>query len=252
MKFKAYTFRRYTGRVVASVAFALAFFPPVVSAQDQTGGSGAAGWRAGTVVDTLEVARLGLGRCFCAGPVPDAVLARMKGKSLPAGCPVSVSDLRYVRVLHYGTDGRVRMGELVCNKRIADDLLHIFRTLYDERYPVQSIRLIDDFGADDERSMRANNTSCFCYREVKGSRKLSAHALGMAVDLNPLYNPCCRRMRNGKMSVQPSGAAKYCNRNARFPYKITRSDLAYKLFTGSGFGWGGAWRSVKDYQHFEK
>lgn len=144
------------------------------------------------------------------------------------------------------------MGELVCNKQIASDVLSVFRTLYDEGYAIHSVRLIDDYGADDERSMRANNTSCFCYREVKGSRKLSAHALGMAVDLNPLYNPCCRKLRNGKLAVQPSNGVKYCDRGGQYPYKITRKDLAYRLFVGCGFRWGGAWRTVKDYQHFEK
>lgn len=237
---------------VASLVFALTFFSSASFAQDHLEMSHAVPWRAGSVVTAQDLARLGINQCFHASPIPDEVLVRMKGNSLPAGCVVSVEDLRYVRVLHYGTDGQVRMGELVCNKLIADDLLRVFRTLYDERYPIHSIRLIDDFGADDERSMRANNTSCFCYRAVRGSRKLSAHALGLAVDINPLYNPCCRKLRNGKVIVQPANASKYCNRNASFPYKISRSDLAYKLFTDLGFRWGGAWRSVKDYQHFEK
>jgi hypothetical protein len=100
--------------------------------------------------------------------------------------------------------------------------------------------------------MRANNSTCFCYRTVKGSNKLSAHARGMAVDINALYNPYYRRSRNGKVTVQPSNALKYCDRSASFPYKIDRNDLLYKLFIKHGFRWGGAWRTVKDYQHFEK
>lgn len=209
-------------------------------------------WQAGTVVSTQEVAKMGLSACFRIEPISDEVFARMRGKSYPDGCRVSRSSLRYVRLLHHDLDGKIRMGELVCNKQIASDVLSVFRTLYDEGYAIHSVRLIDDYGADDERSMRANNTSCFCYREVKGSRKLSAHAMGMAVDLNPLYNPCCRKLRNGKLSVQPSGGEKYCDREGHYPYKITREDLAYRLFVGRGFRWGGAWRTVKDYQHFEK
>ncbi len=209
-------------------------------------------WHAGAVVSAQEVASMGLDQCFRSDPIPDNVFARMRGKSYPMGCRVSRASLRYVRLLHCDEDGKTRMGELVCNKQIAADVLRVFRQLYDEGYPIHSVRLIDDFGADDERSMRANNTSCFCYREVKGSRKLSAHALGMAVDLNPLYNPYYRKHRNGKVTVQPANALKYCDRNARFPYKITRSDRAYRLFVSLGFQWGGAWRSVKDYQHFEK
>lgn len=92
----------------------------------------------------------------------------------------------------------------------------------------------------------------FCYRVVRGSKKLSAHAKGMAVDINTLYNPCVRRSRSGKLTVQPSVAAKYADRRGSFPYKIERGDLVWKLFTSRGFKWGGAWKSVKDYQHFEK
>lgn len=208
-------------------------------------------WKAGTVVSAAAVSRYGLQRCFVAEPIPDNVFARMRGLSYPAGCSVARADLRYVKVLHYGFDGRIRLGELVCHKAIAAEAAQIFRQLYDARYPIESIRLIDDFGADDERSMRANNTSCFCYRKVKGQSRLSKHALGRAIDLNPLYNPCVRTIR-GRRSIQPSTAVRYADRNASFDHKITRADKAYQLFTSNGFRWGGAWRTVKDYQHFEK
>lgn len=242
---------------LAYVALSLLFVGMLVwPCLGQAQGSGAPRkgllWRAGTVVSPQEVDRVGVERCFRVEPIPDEVFARMRGKSYPAHCRVSRESLRYVRLLHRDADGRIRMGELVCHKEVASDMLRIFRRLYDERYPIQSVRLIDDFGADDERSMRANNTSCFCYREVKGSSKLSAHALGTAVDINPLYNPYYRKHRNGKVTLQPSNAAKYCDRTASFPYKITRGDLAYRLFVAHGFRWGGAWRTVKDYQHFEK
>lgn len=189
---------------------------------------------------------------FSSSPIPDKVFVRMQGKSYPAGCTVRRSDLRYLRVLHVDNDGNVRHGELVCNKAIADEVLKIFKELYRQKYPIESVRLIDDFDADDERSMRANNTSAFCYREVKGSKKLSAHARGMAVDINPLYNPCYRRSRSGHVTVQPKTGKRYLDRKASYPYKITRGDLCWQLFTHHGFQWGGAWRTVKDYQHFEK
>lgn len=191
-------------------------------------------------------------RQFVQSAIPDSVFQRMQGRSFPKGCTVKRSDLRYVRVLYYGFDGKTHHGELVCNRLIADDVVAVFRELYRQRYPIERMQLIDDYGADDERSMRANNTSCFCYRAVKGSRKLSAHARGMAIDINPLYNPCVRRHRDGTVTVQPSTGKKYSNRKNDFPHKITREDEAYRLFTQKGFQWGGAWRSVKDYQHFEK
>ena len=189
---------------------------------------------------------------FSVDTLSDAVFQRMQGRSFPEGCTMRRSDLRYLQVLHYDLDGEVRQGELVCNKAIADDLMDIFRQLYKARYPIQRMCLIDDYGADDELSMRDNNTSCFCYRVVEGSKKLSKHAQGMAIDINPLYNPCVRTRRDGSQLVQPATGAKYTNRKRTFPYKITTADLAYRLFKEHGFTWGGAWRTVKDYQHFEK
>ena len=177
----------------------------------------------------------------------DAVFQRMKGKSYPEGCRIKRSDLRYLTIAHYNREGRVCQGEMVCNKKIAQDLIDIFRQLYEAHYPIERMQLIDDYDADDERSMRANNTTCFCYRAISGSQRLSKHAQGLAVDINPLYNPYQKGSK-----VQPSNALRYCNRQATFPYKIVRGDLLHRLFIAHGFSWGGSWRSLKDYQHFEK
>lgn len=209
-------------------------------------------WKAGAVVSEKTIGRYGLDKWFVAMPLPDSVFARMQGRSYPKGCLIGRGDLRYVRLLYVGFDGKKHLGELVCNKDIAADVVSIFKTLYENGYPIESVRLIDDFNASDELSMRANNTSCFCYRVVKGSRKLSAHARGMALDINPLYNPCVRRGSAGQTLVQPQTATRYVNRQTDFAHKITRQDLAYRTFVKHGFKWGGAWRTVKDYQHFEK
>ena len=111
--------------------------------------------------------------------------------------------------------------------------------------------LPDNYDADDERQMQANNTSCFCYRNVSGSRTLSKHALGLAVDINTLYNPYIHYRKDGTMIVEPATATPYIDRTATFPYKIDRQDLACRLFIEQGFTWGGSWRTMKDYQHFE-
>ena len=189
---------------------------------------------------------------FSQQAIPDAVFERMQGKSFPVGCKVSRNDLRYLRIKHYDLQGRVHEGEMICNKRIANDLIDIFKELYRQKYPIERMRLIDDYDADDEKSMQANNTSCFCYRRVEGYNKLSNHSMGMAVDINPLYNPLYKRYSNGKELVQPSNAKRYCDRKASFNYKIVKGDLLYRLFVNHGFEWGGDWHSKKDYQHFEK
>ena len=157
-----------------------------------------------------------------------------------------------LRVQHVDFQGRTQEGIIVCNKAISADLREIFAELYRARYPIERIRPISDYGDDDERSMQANNTSCYCYRPIAGSRKLSNHARGMAIDINPLYNPCVRRRKDGTLLVQPQTGRPYADRSRSFRYKITSRDLCYRLFIQHGFRWGGSWRSLKDYQHFEK
>lgn len=183
---------------------------------------------------------------FTHQPVPEDVQARMRGKSYPEDCPVPMEDLRYVRVLHVGFDGEDHEGELVVNARIADDILEIFKGLHDAAYPIEKMVLIDEYGAVDEASMTDNNTSSFCYRTISGSSKLSYHARGLAVDINPLYNPYVSPAK-----LEPAAGAPYVDRSQDNPYFIDREDLCYKLFTEHGFFWGGNWNSVKDYQHFE-
>lgn len=184
---------------------------------------------------------------FSSSEIPASVLERMKGKSYPEGCPVSLSDLRYLRLSYHGFDGEVHTGEMVCNRIIADDLVAIFKELYDSLYQIRSIRLIDDFDGSDEKSMAADNSSCFNFREATGQSRLSAHAVGMAVDVNPLENPYVKGDK-----VLPAEGAAYADRSAALPHMISRNDLCYKLFRARGFSWGGAWQSCKDWQHFER
>jgi len=184
---------------------------------------------------------------FTAEPIPGPVAARMRGRSYPEGAAIPMEDLRYLRLSYVDFDGKEQVGEMVCNKAIAGDLLEIFQGLYEARYPIRSIRLIDDFEGDDEASMEADNTSCFNYRNIQGMRRLSKHAQGLAVDINPFENPYVR-----SSGVRPAGAGAFADRSRPFPHKIDRNDLCHTLFREHGFSWGGAWRSVKDYQHFEK
>ncbi|MDD6867013.1 MAG: M15 family metallopeptidase [Prevotella sp.] len=208
-------------------------------------------WKAGVVMTEQQVARFGLDSCFTVCHISDGVFARMNGRSFKNNPQIVRADLRYLRVLHYDADGNILAGEMVCNKAIAADLVAIFRKLFDARYPIERMVLIDDYDANDERSMSANNSSCFCFRKVAGARTLSKHAQGMAVDINPLYNPCVKT-RNGRRIVQPAVAGKWCDRTRNFKYKISRGDLCYRLFRERGFRWGGDWKNSKDYQHFEK
>ena len=153
-----------------------------------------------------------------------------------------------LQVQHVDFQGKTQQGIIICNRAIAQDLREIFSELYRRKYPIERIRPISEYGDDDERSMQANNTSCYCYRPIEGSTKLSNHALGRAIDVNPLYNPCVRRKKDGTLLIQPSTGKPYVNRNKSFKYKITPKDLCYRLFMQHGFRWGGSWHSLKDYK----
>lgn len=175
---------------------------------------------------------------------------------MPSGkeAAINYGDLCYLTVLHYDFEGQVQTGNLICNYGIAQDLLEIFYELYQNEYQIEKIRLIDEYDGDDTASMEDNNTSCFNYRVVDGTDSLSKHALGCAIDINPLYNPYVvyDYKGTGETYISPSEGKTYADRSLDFPYKIDEDDLCYKLFKQHGFTWGGDWNSCKDYQHFQK
>ncbi len=191
---------------------------------------------------------------FYAAELTPQQIERIRGISYPAedaDAKISLSELRYVHVLYADFDGNTAEGELICNEKIAGDLLEIFEELYQNDYRIEKIRLIDEYDGDDTASITDNNTSCFNYRVVEGTTRLSNHAYGLAIDINPFYNPYVHYV-DGREVISPEGSEAYADRSASFPYKIDREDLCYRLFTEHGFTWGGEWNSVKDYQHFEK
>lgn len=209
-------------------------------------------------------------------PLTDDVVARITGISYPvsetlapalavsatnvvsdtdaAALAVSYDDLRYLGIKYYDFNGEVQMGELICNKGIAQDLVEIFYQLYLNEYQIEKVRLIDDYNGDDTASMLDNNTSCFNYRVVDGTSNLSKHAIGCAIDINPFYNPYVvfNKDGSGETYISPKGSEIYADRSQNFPYKIDENDLCYQLFKEHGFTWGGNWNSCKDYQHFQK
>lgn len=183
--------------------------------------------------------------------IPDSIFDLMQGKSYKDNCTVPREDLRYLILLHRNIEGQAVVGELVVNKAIADDILEITQRLFLEDYPIEKMRLVDYYDADDERSMTDNNSSAFNWRFIKGTTTLSNHSTGMAVDINPLYNPYYLS-RRGRETIQPKSGKPYLDRTSDYPYKMEKGDLCYDLFISHGFTWGGDWQSPIDYQHFEK
>ncbi len=176
---------------------------------------------------------------------------RINGKSYGKNCEVPYDELRYVTVLHWGFDGQAHTGEMIVNKAIAEDVLEIFAELYEAEYPIERMVLVDEYDADDNTSMAANNSSAFNYRVIEGTRRISLHSYGLAIDINPLYNPYVHVV-DGERVVTPVEGAKYEDRTLDCPYYIHAEDVCYQAFVKRGFTWGGDWKNNKDYQHFQK
>jgi hypothetical protein len=162
------------------------------------------------------------------------------------GCPVGPVELRLLLVDYWGFDGRVHRGEQIVHRDHARRILVVFGKLFKARYPVQRLRLVDAYRADDDRSMAANNTSGFNCRRVSGSSSWSEHAFGRAIDLNPLRNPYVTR--GGRVS--PPAGRPYANRARRAAGMIHGGDTVVRAFAAAGWRWGGNWSGSRDYQHF--
>lgn len=181
-------------------------------------------------------------------PLSEAVKKRVVGSSWKDGCPVPVEGLAYLTLTHWGFDGKVHEGELIVAKDVAAEVVAIFKELYEQKFLIEQMKLVDDYGADDDRSMEANNTTAFNCRPVYGrSAGFSRHSYGQAIDLNPKTNPYVT-----KKMVAPPGGKAFADRTKTYPGGIVDGDAITKAFASRGWEWGGAWKSYKDYQHFEK
>ncbi len=207
----------------------------------------------GSIIPPDVVETLGVDTMFWQEPLDDETFIRIYGKSYKEGCPVAREDLRYMQMLHYDLEGNIRVGEMISNHRITDVLLSIFRQLYDAHYPIEKMLLVDEYDADDESSSADNNTSCFNFRTVANSHNLSYHAQGLAVNINPLYNPyiISGYHTDGPIVCTPAAGIDYLDREQEFPYKIDPDDLCVQLFKEAGFTWGGDWQYTPDYMHFD-
>ena len=187
---------------------------------------------------------------FSVWEISDELFDRMKGgRTYKEDCIVPREDLRYLLVLHKDKDGNTHQGEMIVHKLIAEDVLEIFEKLYDAGYPIERMVLPDNYLADDETMMRDNNSSSFNFRFISHTNKVSKHGLGMAVDINTLYNPYHKFVKNDDGTqtevIEPATGKAYLDRTQDFDYKIEKGDLCYTLFTEKGFEWGGDWTHLR-------
>lgn len=181
-------------------------------------------------------------------PISDALLVEMTGASWHPhpDCPPPAA-LVLLRMTHWGFDGRVHRGELVCAADLADEVSEAFARIFAARFPIARMVRIDAYGGDDDASMAANNASGFNFRVIAGTDRLSQHALGRAIDINPVQNPW---LRDGV--ILPPAGREYLDRADVRPGMIVRPGPVTDAFDAIGWDWGGDWSDYKDYHHFSK
>jgi hypothetical protein len=178
-------------------------------------------------------------------PLTGAERAAMTPRVWRPGCPVGLGALRVVRATHWDFRGRVRTGRLVVHRDAAADVVTLLRRLHAARFPIRWMVPIERFGGSDFRSIEADNTSAFNCRYVDGTRRWSQHAYGRAIDINPIENPYVSS--SGRTSHPAS--VRYLRRTPYRPGMLVEGGAAVRAVDAIGWGWGGRWRGVKDYQH---
>jgi hypothetical protein len=177
-------------------------------------------------------------------PIDDAVRARMGG-SWQEGCPVAIEDLRYLTLSFVGFDGAAHTGELIVNASVADDVVSVFHELFDAGFPIEEMRIVTDADIEAPPTGDGNDTAGFNCRLVRGGRTFSAHAYGLAIDVNPFQNP----YTNDDV-VLPERASAYVERADVRPGMIVEDGPVVAAFDAVGWTWGGRWRDPVDRMHF--
>lgn len=181
-------------------------------------------------------------------PIPAATQEIMKKYTWKPNCPVPLSDLAEVKLSYWGFDHKAHQGILVVNKVLANEVVSIFKALYYHQFPIERMEPMEKFKGDDDAAMQVNNTSAFNCRPVTGQPGVfSQHSYGRAIDINTMINPYVKGNQ-----VLPESGRKYVDRTQYAPGKITKNSFIYAEFTKYDWDWGGNWRDLQDYQHFEK
>jgi hypothetical protein len=175
-------------------------------------------------------------------PIPPEVLAR---SSWVEECPVTLDELSYLTMTHFGFDQRFHTGEMIVNVSVAEDVVEVFRRLHEARFPIEQMRVITKEEIDAHPTGDWNDTTSFVCRPAVGSSSWSQHAYGTGIDINPFHNPYMK----GDL-VLPELASAYVDRDDFRVGMIVPGDAVTEAFAEIGWGWGGHWSSLKDWMHF--
>ena len=159
-----------------------------------------------------------------------------------------LKELVLLDVKYYSTDNKIHRGQVVVNRKIAQDIVEIFEFMLKEHFPVYQVVPIVRYYWDDKKSMAANNSSGFCYRNVSNSSKKSKHSTGMAIDINPFFNPIRYKSPYQHKPNVPEGAKLDIN----VPGTLTSDHPVVRKFQQLGFRWGHRFKKYFDDHHFDK
>lgn len=176
-------------------------------------------------------------------PLDEATIARI-GRTWAPGCPVGLDELRLVSLTFWGFDGGHHRGELVVHRDVADEVAWVFGELHAARFPLEDVRVLTSADLDAPPTGDGNVTAGFVCRTTPGGSMVSAHARGLAVDVNPFYNPYVR----GDLVI-PELASAYVDRSWHRPGMVVRGDVVTAAFAAVGWSWAGEWASP-DHMHF--
>ncbi|WP_083568587.1 M15 family metallopeptidase [Arcobacter sp. LA11] len=178
----------------------------------------------------------------------------IEGNSYKKDCPIELNNLRYLNLSYIDFEGNTKIGELIVHKDVSIEIVDIFKKLYETKYPIYKMELVSNYKGNDFDSIEANNTSAYNCRNIEGTTKWSRHAYGKAIDINPIQNPYISKTGNisHKESLKYEKRAHINLDNPNDKSMILKDDYIVKVFKKYRWVWGGDWRTIKDYQHFDK
>lgn len=197
-------------------------------------------------------------------PIPLEIQNKMIGKTWNVGCPVSLNDLSYLKLSYWGFDNKPHIGEMIINAKLAPETLDIFKQLYEEHFPIEKMVIPEKFAENKKFSdsmdfllylVNSNVTyGFFCRIDTQTNSKPSPHSFGIAIDINPYYNPGVigNPKENSKLNEKLQAGYKYLDRKLEHIGMIKENDAVFKIFLDHGWKWGGFFDTGVDYMHFQK
>jgi hypothetical protein len=180
--------------------------------------------------------------------IPPIIIENMLEKSVwQKGCPITIDRLKLVDIKHYDFFEKITSGQIIVLDKIANSVVKIFEELFALKFPIHSVKTIEEFGGNDYLSMEENNSSCFNFRNIPSVGIISIHSYGAAIDINPVQNPFII-IEKDVVTVFPKQSVEFLNRNNQRKGMV---EPIVPIFEKYGFEWGGFWNTPIDYHHFQ-